>query len=74
MLIALFLGIIRNIDPINKLFYILTPERPEVLQHVNALLKGNVQLPVSYLIEVSDFFSNNFFYTIHFINKCQVIF
>ncbi|XP_047146062.1 polynucleotide 5'-hydroxyl-kinase NOL9 isoform X1 [Hydra vulgaris] len=45
------MGIVRNIDPVNKLFYILTPEPPEVLQHVNALLKGNIQLPVSYLIE-----------------------
>lgn len=38
-------GIIRGIDPIKKLFYLITPEPPECLQSVNALLKGHINLP-----------------------------
>lgn len=39
------LGVVRNIDFEKKCFYILTPEPVDHLQSVNALLKGNVELP-----------------------------
>lgn len=45
------LGIIRNIDPVNHLFYILTPEPLDVVNKVNALIKGNIQLPHTYLVD-----------------------
>ena len=46
------LGIVRNIDVENKCFYILTPEPVERLNSVNALIKGNVELPSGYFSQV----------------------
>ncbi|EDO26402.1 predicted protein, partial [Nematostella vectensis] len=40
---CLGLGIVRNVDPVNKLFYILTPVPLDVLKRVNILLKGNLE-------------------------------
>jgi len=45
-------GIVRNVDPVRQLLYIQTPESVDVLDRVNVLLKGNVQLPHTFLTEV----------------------
>ncbi|PFX29470.1 Polynucleotide 5'-hydroxyl-kinase NOL9 [Stylophora pistillata] len=39
------LGIVRNIDPGRKLLHVLTPLTLDRLQQVNALLKGNIEIP-----------------------------
>lgn len=38
-------GIVRAVDPEEKVFYILTPEPRHRLSKVNALIKGNVNIP-----------------------------
>ncbi|XP_013788932.1 polynucleotide 5'-hydroxyl-kinase NOL9-like [Limulus polyphemus] len=38
-------GVVRAIDPVNKTFFIITPEPLSRLQKVNALLRGSVNLP-----------------------------
>ena len=48
------LGIIRNIDPVNKLFYILTPVPRDKLERVNLLQKGSLEIPTCLLLQVSD--------------------
>ncbi|KAK3755025.1 hypothetical protein QZH41_011062 [Actinostola sp. cb2023] len=53
ILSGLFVGIVRNIDPINRLFYILTPVPLDKLQRVNTLLKGNLEIPAPVLIQDS---------------------
>ena len=41
----LFTGIIRGIDPVQKMFYVITSLSGEDLQSVNTLVKGSVTLP-----------------------------
>ena len=45
-------GIVRNIDPVNKLLYILTPVPLHTLDRVNLLEKGNLEIPASLLLQV----------------------
>ena len=51
------LGIVRNIDPVNKLFYILTPVPLDKLKRVNLLQKGSLEIPACLLIQVGNIFS-----------------
>lgn len=44
------LGIVRNIDPGRKLLYVLTPLTLDRLQQVNALLKGNIEIPAAIML------------------------
>ncbi|XP_076340828.1 polynucleotide 5'-hydroxyl-kinase NOL9 [Tachypleus tridentatus] len=44
-------GVVRAIDPVNKTFFIITPEPLSRLQKVNALLRGSVNLPEQILKE-----------------------
>lgn len=44
------LGIVRNIDPARKLLYVLTPLPLDRLQQVNALLKGNIEIPAAIML------------------------
>ena len=48
-------GIVRNIDPVNKLFFILTPVPRPDLQRLNTLLKGNLEVPASMFLQASEF-------------------
>ena len=45
------LGLIRAIDPINHLFYILTPIPLELLSRVNTFVKGDIELPSHALLD-----------------------
>lgn len=47
------LGIIRNIDPLKRVLYVLTPLSLDALQRVNTLLKGNLEIPAALLLSVS---------------------
>lgn len=47
------LGIVRNVDPTRQVLYVLTPLSLEVLQRVNTLLKGNLEIPAALLLSVS---------------------
>ena len=47
------LGIVRNVDPIRQVLYVLTPLSLEALQRVNTLLKGNLEIPAALLLSVS---------------------
>ena len=47
------LGIVRNVDPTRQVLYILTPLSLEVIQRVNTLLKGNLEIPAALLLSVS---------------------
>ncbi|XP_031552289.1 polynucleotide 5'-hydroxyl-kinase NOL9-like isoform X2 [Actinia tenebrosa] len=62
------LGMVRNIDPNNKLFYILTPVPLDQLQRVNTLLKGNLEIPATLLLKErrpgSPYVSSEFSYDI----------
>ncbi|KAH8022551.1 hypothetical protein HPB51_025263 [Rhipicephalus microplus] len=42
-------GLVRAIDPSEKLFYITTPEPSDRLSQVNALVRGDIHLPESLL-------------------------
>lgn len=42
-------GLVRAIDPLEQIFYITTPEPPERLSEVNALIRGDIHLPESLL-------------------------
>ncbi|XP_078342508.1 uncharacterized protein LOC144628299 [Oculina patagonica] len=44
------LGIVRNIDPVNRLLYVLTPLSLDTLRQVNTLLKGNLEIPAAILL------------------------
>lgn len=44
------LGIVRNVDPTRQVLYVLTPLSLEVLQRVNTLLKGNLEIPAALLL------------------------
>ena len=46
------IGIVRNIDPARKLLYVLTPLPLDRLQQVNALLKGNIEIPAAIMLSV----------------------
>lgn len=46
-------GIIRNIDPLKRVLYVLTPLSFDALQRVNTLLKGNLEIPAALLLSVS---------------------
>lgn len=46
-------GIIRNIDPLKRVLYVLTPLSLDALQRVNTLLKGNLEIPAALLLSVS---------------------
>jgi len=48
-----FVGIVRNIDPVNRLLYVLTPQTLDSLRQVNTLLKGNLEIPAAMLLSVS---------------------
>ncbi len=48
----LILGIIRGIDPVQKVFYILAAVSQDALQEVNALFKGALTLPQPLLTQV----------------------
>ncbi|KAJ7336072.1 Polynucleotide 5'-hydroxyl-kinase nol9 [Desmophyllum pertusum] len=39
------LGIVRNIDPVKRLLYVITPLSLDTLRQVNTLLKGNLEIP-----------------------------
>ncbi|CAJ0827395.1 1205_t:CDS:2, partial [Entrophospora sp. SA101] len=43
---CLGLAIIRSIDPTNHTFHILTPLPPTILFKTNAIMKGNLELPI----------------------------
>lgn len=47
------IGIVRNIDPVKRLLYVLTPQTLDTLRHVNTLLKGNLEIPAAMLLSVS---------------------
>lgn len=47
------IGIVRNIDPVNRLLYVLTPLSLDTLRQVNTLLKGNLEIPAAMLLSVS---------------------
>ena len=53
-----FQGFIRNIDIGRKAFVILTPLPFEKLINVNALLKGNIDIPLELIETVSSFIGN----------------
>lgn len=38
-------GIVRAVDPVSRLFYIMTPLQPDGLVEVNCLLRGALELP-----------------------------
>jgi len=44
------LGIVRNIDPVKRLLYVLTPQTLDTLRQVNTLLKGNLEIPAAMLL------------------------
>lgn len=44
------LGIVRNVDPVRKVLYVLTPLPLDTLQRVNTLLKGNLEIPAALLL------------------------
>ncbi|CAH3188431.1 unnamed protein product [Porites evermanni] len=44
------LGIVRNIDPVEKLLFVLTPLGLDDLKQVNTLLKGNLEIPAALLL------------------------
>ena len=46
-------GIVRNIDPVEKLLFVLTPLGLKDLKQVNTLLKGNLEIPAALLLSVS---------------------
>ena len=46
-------GIVRNIDPVEKLLFVLTPLGLDDLKQVNTLLKGNLEIPAALLLSVS---------------------
>ena len=46
-------GIVRNIDPVQKLLFVLTPLGLDDLKQVNTLLKGNLEIPAALLVSVS---------------------
>ena len=46
-------GIVRNIDPVEKLLFVLTPLGLDDLKQVNTLLKGNLEIPAALLLAVS---------------------
>ena len=48
-----FVGIVRNIDPVKRLLYVLTPQTLDSLRQVNTLLKGNLEIPAVMLLSVS---------------------
>ena len=54
-----FVGIVRNIDPVKRLLYVLTPQTLDSLRQVNTLLKGNLEIPAVMLLSVST--GNSFF-------------
>ena len=64
-------GIVRNIDPTNKLFYVLTPVPKERLEGVNALVRGSCQLPTSYFLE--DKKSDRPYYCADYINVASKV-
>ena len=49
-IIFLFLGYVRGIDPIKQELYIVTPLAFQVLEDVNTLIKGVVNLPNQLLL------------------------
>lgn len=51
-------GIIRGIDTIEKLFYIITALPPSTLAHVNAIIKGHLSCPPILIYEKSSEISN----------------
>ena len=46
-------GIVRNIDPVEKLLFVLTPLGLDDRKQVNTLLKGNLEIPAALLLSVS---------------------
>ena len=46
-------GIVRNIDPVEKLLFVLTPLGLDDLKQVNTLLKGNLEISAALLLSVS---------------------
>ena len=48
-----FVGIVRNIDPVKRLLYVLTPQTLDSLRQVNTLLKGNLEILAVMLLSVS---------------------
>lgn len=48
---ALGLGIIRSIDNSSQNFHILTPLPPSVLERVNAITKGDIELPTVLMVD-----------------------
>ncbi|XP_013416970.1 polynucleotide 5'-hydroxyl-kinase NOL9 [Lingula anatina] len=44
-------GIIRGIDPVKKVFYIITPLSSAVLEKVNCLVKGSLDIPHQMLLK-----------------------
>ena len=52
-------GIVRNVDPVRKVLYVLTPLPLDTLQRVNTLLKGNLEIPAALLLSVSACFSSS---------------
>ena len=45
------LGIIRAIDPLLKIFYILTPVSKTLLEKVNVLMHGDIPIPITMLLQ-----------------------
>lgn len=69
---CLGLGIIKHIDPINKLFYILTPISTFLLPYVNTFLIGDLNLPSSLLLSLEkqvNFFLLKIIYLLFFLKK-----
>ena len=48
------LGIVRNIDTVKRIVYIITPEPLETLKTVNVLMKGRLEI-MDALYKVNDF-------------------
>ena len=44
------MGIVRSIDTVNQMLYILTPVPLHLLKDVNLLVRGNIQLPSEMLL------------------------
>ena len=55
------LGIVRNIDPVRRVLYVLTPLSIDDLQQVNTLLKGNLEIPAALLLSVSKIDSSSWY-------------
>lgn len=45
------LGIIRSIDPKQHRIYILTSLSKKMLQHVNSIVKGDLELPIDCMLD-----------------------